>query len=467
MRTSFFRSAIVATILFFIFQAVPLFALSDFYWESPAPFASGVARYPVSSFNGEVSAVAWQESERIEGDGIRVFLSIAVKRSGSEWLVHRKVAGPYVFSGSEPSMASIAVDAKGKILLAVSASPVSTEVLVSADYGKSFAQSSTISSEGEAASSGAVAPRIFVRADGGYLLFITRGTEQTLSLFSSRSEDGKSWTPFQHFVTEEGLRLNFLPSHASVGGKDFVVFQSLSATARPTFQLFLKSSADAGLTWTVARKITSFRDPFAQTVNPEVFDNQRAHMATVGTSLYLTWERRNGSQSPQVYVAELKENGDLQGEADRVTNAGSYCNNPLVFEYMKEPTVVWFDNRRGQNRVYLAQRSGVLWQDQDLLVHVLIPLLLGRRLTPTDCMCSGNRSSKARSASCFWNLIEERRHPFLSPRISFPQSGSGVIPHELLGQRPRILRGLPGIHSHGAWTPTLFPLRRKPLRFPY
>ena len=49
-----------------------------------------------------------------------------------------------------------------------------------------------------------------------------------------------------------------------------------------------------------------------------------------------------------------------------LTGAGAYCNNPLVFDYRGEPTVVWFDNRRGQNRVYIAQRAGVLWQDTDL-----------------------------------------------------------------------------------------------------
>lgn len=366
MRTPRVRTIAAFFLLLFAFQAPSLFAYSDFYWESPAPFSAGVARYPVSAFNADVSAVAWQESERIEGDGMRIGLSVAVKRGGEPWRIRRNVAGPYVFSGGEPSISSIAVDKKGRIVLAVSASALTMDVLISSDFGASFEKSTVSVGQSGTSSSGAVAPRIFVRADGGFLLFATRGADQTLSLFVARSDDGKVWSSFLPFISEEGLRLNFLPTHASAGGMDFVVFQSLSATARPTFQLYMKSSQDGGATWGAAGRITSFRDPFAQTTDPELFDNQRAHIAAVGPSLYLTWERRIGSQSPQVYIAELKENGDVNGEADRVTNAGAYCNNPLVFEYNKEPAVVWFDNRRGQNRVYLAQRSGVLWQDQDL-----------------------------------------------------------------------------------------------------
>lgn len=367
MKRAVFRFPAIALLFFLFFiNAESAFAVSDFYWEEPAPFAPGTARFPVSAFRNGVSAVAWQETASAEGDGAEVRISLAVKRGGEEWRTLRNVAGPYLFSGGEPSIASIAVDSKGRILLAVSASPEKTEIVSSEDLGRTFSKTSVSTAVFQSSSSGAVAPRIFVRADGGFLLFTTRGSDQTLSLFVSRSDDGNVWSPFQPFLTEQGLRLNFLPTHASIGGRDFIVFQSISSSVRPTFQLYVKSSSDGGATWSPARLITSFRDPFSQSSNPEAFDNQRPHLSVVAGSLYLAWERRAGSQPPQVYIAEIAENGDLNGEADRVTNAGAYSNNPIVFDYQGEPTVVWFDNRRGENRVYLAQRTGVLWQETDL-----------------------------------------------------------------------------------------------------
>ncbi len=346
--------------------ALPLFALADFYWETPVPFVPGAARFPVSASAGTVSAVAWQESSSSGDDSGAISLSVAVKRSGEGWKTYRNIAGPYAFAGSEPAITSIAVAPSGRILLAVSASASTIEVLSSEDYGNRFSKIVLNGAKSPLGSSGAVSPRIFVRADGGFILFATMSADQSLSLFASRSDDGVSWSSFVPFVTEEGLRLNFLPSHTSVGGKDFVVFQSLSTTARPTFQLYLKSSSDGGLTWSAAKRVTSFRDAFSQATDPELFDNQRPNLAVVDGSLYLAWERRVGTQSPQIYIAELAENGDISGEADRVTGSGAYCNNPLVFDYRGEPTVVWFDNRRGQDRVYLAQRAGVIWQDYDL-----------------------------------------------------------------------------------------------------
>lgn len=338
-------------------------ALTDFYWETPAPFVSGSARYPVSASNGDASVIAWQESVRTSEDGGQARISLAFKRSGSPWRVIRNAAGPYAFSGGEPPIASVAVDRDDRVLLAVSANPGSTDIFLSSDDGETFSIStigSTATAEG-----GGVAPRIFARADGGYLLFLTRGAGQSLSIFYARSDDGVEWSPFEPFVTEEGLLLNFLPTHAAAGDTDYVVFQSLSGSIRPTYQLYLKTSSDGGRTWTAARSVTGFRDPFAQGTAPEGFDNQRPYLATVGTSVYLTWERRVGQLAPQVYVAELEAAG-LRGEVDRVTTPGPSCNNPIVVDYRGEPLVVWYDNRRGQNRVYLAQRDGLFWQESDL-----------------------------------------------------------------------------------------------------
>ena len=346
--------------LFFI--ALKVSGLSDFYWEAPAPFSEGTGRFPIAASGDGISALVWQESSPFSNGGVSVRLSLAIKRPGEAWQVRRNVAGPYSYSREEPAVASVAVDGRGRILIATAATETTTEVLVSEDEGRTFASSVV-----EGGSESAVAPRVFVRADGGYLLFVTRGAEQSLSIHVSRSQDGRSWSPFVPFVDDGGLRLNFLPTHVAENGRDFVVFQSLSTAVRPTFQLYLKSSTDGGRTWTPARLVTSFRDPIAQArPEAEFFDNQRPHLSLAAGSLFLVWERRPGVSSPQIYAATLAPDGTVIGEVDRVSSSGAYCNNPIGFERDGRPTIVWFDNRRGRDRIYLAQKEGIEWQDVEL-----------------------------------------------------------------------------------------------------
>ena len=80
MSRLFVRSALFVFLSLFAFPSESVFSLSDFYWEAPVPFVTGAARYPVSASGPVLTAVAWQESERIEGDGMRISISLAVKR---------------------------------------------------------------------------------------------------------------------------------------------------------------------------------------------------------------------------------------------------------------------------------------------------------------------------------------------------------------------------------------------------
>jgi serine phosphatase RsbU (regulator of sigma subunit) len=83
-------------------------------------------------------------------------------------------------------------------------------------------------------------------------------------------------------------------------------------------------------------------------------------------SLFLVWERRYGNGNPQIYGAAIGADGEIIGQAERINTETAYCNNPIAFSFRGEPTVVWFDSRRGGNRVFLAQRWGINWQNYDL-----------------------------------------------------------------------------------------------------
>ncbi|MDR1617622.1 MAG: SpoIIE family protein phosphatase [Treponema sp.] len=345
-----------------------LAAQSEFYWEVPELFSSTAGTFPVSASSRNLSVVAWQEAAEnrdtaLAGDGL-IRVSLAVKPAGEQWQIKRAVAGPYVYSGTEPAILSMVLDRRGRIIIAAAASTTETEILISGDRGESFSRHRL-----DMGSESSVAPRIVVRADGGYLLFVTRGLEQSLSIFYSKSDDGIRWSAFEPFVRDPGLQLNFLPAHAALGSGDYVIFQSFVGTGDsvPAFQLYLMSSTNGGLSWTAPRRITSFQDPRTNTAAPpDRFDNQRAHLLALDGGLFMVWERRFGSGSPQIYAARLSTAGNIVGMAERVNSDEAYCNNPVAFLYENAPLVVWFDNRRGENRVFLARRTGIEWRNYDL-----------------------------------------------------------------------------------------------------
>jgi serine phosphatase RsbU (regulator of sigma subunit) len=335
-------------------------ALSDFYWEEPEIFSSA-GSFPVSAYQDGLSVIAWQEAEAAEG---RIRISLAVKNPDGPWRIHRALGEGYRFSGTEPSILSITLDRQGRILIAAAASSSQTEILLSEDQGESFEVIRV-----DSGSESAVAPRIFSRDDGGCLLFVTRGQEQSLSIYYARSDDGRNWTPFEPFVTAAGMQLNFLPTHASLNGREYVAFQSFvgEAEAVPAFQLFLTMSDNGGRSWSAPQRLTDFLDPVMNThASPDRFDNQRPFLSRQAEGLFLVWERRYGAGSPQIYGAALREDGSLRSPAERINSAEAHCNNPIAFPYQGETTVVWFDNRRGGSRVFLAQRDRLDWQNREL-----------------------------------------------------------------------------------------------------
>ncbi|MCL2477931.1 MAG: glycoside hydrolase, partial [Treponema sp.] len=367
--------------IFFFFIAFTVGAQDILYWENPGLFSASAGTFPFSAFNDDLGILLWQESQTNSGGG-NIRISLAVKEEGGPWAKRGTIGGPYAFSGTEPSMLSAVIDNQNRIIIAAAASSSETEILISDDKGLTFDRY-RINNGAEVS----VAPRIAVRADGGYILFITRGNETSLSIFYALSDDGYNWTPFRAFVTEPEMQLNFLPSHAGLGSRDYVVFQSFmgNSDSIPAFQLFIKYSDDSGKTWSQAQRITTFQDSYTSTTaSPDFFDNQRPQLSVQNGSLFLVWERRYRTGSPQIYSAWLDSSGAVTGVPDKINSVDAYCNNPVAFNYKGSLCVVWFDNRRGQNRIYLAQQSGVNWTNNDLSGIIAGDASFGRPVVGTD-----------------------------------------------------------------------------------
>jgi len=360
MIINFKNKNIFFLIILFLLSAAVLQA-EDFYWEEAQIFNSREGTFPVSAHSKTFSVVAWQSVAANTGSGGSINVNLAVKETAGNWDQKGSIAGPYAFLGTEPSILSMVIDNRDRIIIAAATGNAQTEILISDDKGSTFTRQ-IVNMDAD----NSVAPRLYVRADGGYLLFVGRGRAQSLTIFYSRSDDGVNWSTFEHFVTETNLSFNFLPTHSSAGRRDIVFFQSrLSGVeTMATFQLFYKISDNGGRTWTEARRFTTFNDPVMQTqAAANSFDNQRPHLTRFGDNLLLVWERRFSNQSPQIYSAIINSSGIIFGTAERVNSSDAFCQNPIGFIYNNTPAVVWFDTRSGNNRIILAQRREFNWQN--------------------------------------------------------------------------------------------------------
>lgn len=356
-----------------LLSALPLVpaAAQDFYWEAPRPLVDARARYPQFLASGGGVLALFQESE-IRGEGEdqegTAWIGLA-RKEGEAWTIRRRAVGPLEFRGLEPSLFSAAAGEGSQVALAVAGADGGITVRLSSDGGLSFGPPAAVPSDGAV-----VGPRLYKLASGGWLLFATRGKDDSLTIYYSRSPDGLAWSPFATFVNGgDGLSLNFLPSAATARDAagnpvEVVVFQSLVSGARPTFQLFSKVSRDGGATWGPARRVTDFRDPvFRERPEAENFDNQRPHLSSVGGRLWLAWERSARGGNAQAYVANLDAEGAvLPPSVDRVSSGAGTCFAPQVLEIGDGPAALWTDNRRGESRVYLAPRRGLDWPAEDL-----------------------------------------------------------------------------------------------------
>ncbi len=348
-----------------LFALAKTYSLPLLYWEMPDVFVEGQARFPQTVSTRDLSLVVWQESVQREG-GLSIFLSLGRLNAEGSWEIRRRILGPWTFEGSEPSIYSLTADEeRGTILIAVAAGPGNTELYTSNDAGQSFKQIKIRSGSGSA-----LAPRIVKSAQGSFILFLTAGSDQALSVFYMTSENGQAWSEQRPLIPSGSRRLNLLPTHVSSGSRDYVVYQSMSGGLRPTFQLWGQHSENGGESWSAPYLLTNFDEPEAGAqAGSELWDNQRAALASLGKDMWLVWERRMGNSSPQIYAGLLRDSGSAPPRilgTERVSPKSVHANNPQIFLLGNEPTILWFDNRSAQNRVYMAQREDFGWQDVEL-----------------------------------------------------------------------------------------------------
>ncbi len=338
----------------------------ELYWEDEEVLVKSGADFSSTASGGDLIASIWQEGVRTGDEGGEFYLSGIFLRDGEEWTTNKRFAGPYTYTGNQNYFFSFVVDDSGVITLAVSENDNSVGVYRSSDGGMDFEL--IYSSE---AFPVRVAPRLSRRSDGGLILFVTQESFQdnfsSLGIYYSVSDNGKRWTRYRQLAPEPELKGNFLPSHTSWRGREFVVFQAFKIGSTSTFQLYLKYSDDGGRRWSDSIFLTGFEDESEfYEGDPFVFDNQRPFILGTPSGISFVWERSFLGGNPQIYYGRIDFDGNLSQLPEQVSKGLSECRSPRLSHYRGNDQIIWFDNRSGDYHNILASKDGVFWNEDDL-----------------------------------------------------------------------------------------------------
>ncbi len=354
------RLFIIFIVLGLILNLSYVFSM-DIYWEEPEVFVDKNAKFPIVKTGPGILAVLWHEFVPSKEGGGKVYLSIKTSRNGKDWITNRRFVGPFVYEQNQSIICSMIIDKHSDIYVAIARNETTVRVLKSDNGGESFKSIADIE-----AKTTIVAPKLFIMGNNSLLLFVIHRTKDSLSIYYTISKDGVHWAKFEPFVRRGDLLVNFLPYYAHLDGKDFVVFQSMTAKTFQRYQLYIKMSSDNGKTWSEAKRL-EFKEIKRGKLQPyQAFSNQRPFIAAYKGKLLLSWERQFRSTAPQIYYAELGRDGELLSGPEMVTDGLKTCHYPQIVIYNGIPYILWFDNRRGEDHIIIAKKVRLLWEDKDL-----------------------------------------------------------------------------------------------------
>ena len=367
MAGKFARAAAVVAILSLVLLGISgADGAPALYWESPAEATRGDARFPKTVSDGDTVRIFFEEVDR---KNAQVWISLTSRKEGElRWAAQRRVAGPFPYSGEDvPDLFSAAISKGGKIALSVLTSKRSLGVYVSSDGCRTFSFREFTEQE-----NALVGPRIFGTSTGGFMLFASLGEPGgegeggsglgSFSILCARSDDGEKWGELSEFAPSRGITNPFVPFLSeftdSRGRRgDIVLFQGF-APSSAIFQIYMSVSYDSQRTWSEPRMLT---------VHPQ-YRSQRPFVFTDEQGTCVAWERtETRSDKSQIMFAELKGDGALSEEYEITSErAGGDSHRPEIFRYGDRLRIVWFDDRRGVDGIYMAERNGKFWSESVL-----------------------------------------------------------------------------------------------------
>ncbi|MBO7123444.1 MAG: SpoIIE family protein phosphatase [Treponema sp.] len=327
-------------------------AAQNYFWENPVRVSQSGVCFPSAVSNGKIAAAIWQE---VDAKKSSIYLTIQFYKNG-KWDEARRFAGPFPYSGEVPDLYSAAMNSNGVLAVSVLSDANTISVITSFDAGATFTQKKFSKQNLPL-----VAPRIYDTASGAFIVFTSLGRDESFTMLYARSRDGINWNDFSEFSPAQKSLNPFLPVLLSTPKGELVVFQAQYRTqSRIVYKLFSTLSFSGGSSWS---------NPVMLTTGPEsdLSSDQRPTLFRFEQNNYIAWERTPyNSENSSVYFAQLNSDGNILGRTERISNSGN-ANRPILFSHNNHLSLVWFDTRSGLERVYLTQRQGTLWGEQEVL----------------------------------------------------------------------------------------------------
>lgn len=342
------------------------------WWDYPHFLERTGVRFPLAASGDGVLAVAWQEFEKASpnANSGSLWLSAALTRDGLSWIRRVRIAGPLPYNEPEMPIASMAVDAAGRVLLAYLSDDRTVTLLSTDDSPAGLSRIAEIQAPQTCTS-----PVLSVKADGGLLLFVTLGSEEGkfLSLHYSVSPDGKEWSALAPMTAEgEVVGVTMTPRHVSMEGRESVIF--LHRSGRGDEHFLLKTSADGGRTWGPKLELTrgeQYREySQGQWLPADDFQNQVPSLALQPNGrIGMVWQRfPTGSTDTQVYYQELDATGKPIDRPERLTGGGIPYFGPRIVVAGGKVMVLWLDpNARGGSSVMITEKTADGWSPAEIL----------------------------------------------------------------------------------------------------
>ncbi len=341
----------------------------EFYWESPELVSSAEAMSPKSVSNGTQTYGFWQE---IDSARHQIFLSVRYMLPDGTWSTNSRFAGPFSYAGEIPDLYSASLSSSGTVVVSVLSSANRISAYVSEDKCRSFRRFDFAEEDGEF-----LAPRVFARRDGSFMLFCSLARETSVGasailthnfyLYAAHSADGITWSPFRQIFGSEKYRNSFSPVLASAPDGDYLIFQSQSQKKDfMTYQLFCSVSENGGELWTEPFLITGENSFEEKETEPYRYDNQLPFAFCYDGDVHVVWERNSpGSENTRICYERLDKRGVVPRSAESVSQDGS-SRGASLFAVDGTLYVSWYARSGGRDSIFYAQKDGFSWRKDSI-----------------------------------------------------------------------------------------------------
>jgi serine phosphatase RsbU (regulator of sigma subunit) len=305
----------------------------------------------------------WHEFVPQNEEGGIVYLSLLVTADGKNWQPNLRFLDPFAYKGKQTPLFSVLVNKSGTIFIAVATAEKEVTIYSSSDIGRTFKKLALIKAKDIV-----VVPKLFITSRNEYLLFVTSEFAEKLGIYYSLSTSGTEWTELKALVqVNEGLGLHSIPYHTVFQGKEYVIFQSRLEGKADDYQLFLKISDNGGYSWGRAIQLTTFKEIIdgQELISSQIY-NQRPYITPFNNTLSIAWERNRIGHTPQIYYMEINPSGQIILPAEKITRGSSNSYYPQILIYKNRLHLLWFDDSRGIEHIFFANKEGISWRVSDL-----------------------------------------------------------------------------------------------------